>query len=72
VNETLIPGTLSYVVDTLKFLVGGVFGLYLIILVVRIIAYTKLRNRVDMLAGELGKIRKRINRLEKSLNTSKR
>jgi uncharacterized membrane protein len=75
INETILPpGAIEYVLNTLRLLVGGVFGIYIIMTVVRIIAYRRLRKNLQELSSEVKAISKRLSRLEKNKNlyTSKR
>ncbi|MBW2964204.1 hypothetical protein KY363_01980 [Candidatus Woesearchaeota archaeon] len=54
-NQTLFPllGPIGTVVNTVKVLIGGVFGLYLIILYFRVREYLLLRKMFSVLQKEL-------------------
>ena len=60
--------TVNTLISTLNVLVGGVFGLYVIILIFRIVTFKKLSGKMNNILDEIGFIKKKVKNIEKKLN----
>ena len=57
--------TVDYFMSTVKLLVGGLFGLYVITFIYRIFTFRKLSRQMKKIFNELAEVKKRLGRLEK-------
>jgi len=71
INSTVIPligplgETVNYFMNIIKILIGGFFGLYVIIFIYKIFTFRKLSRQMEKLFNELNGIKKRLGKLEK-------
>jgi hypothetical protein len=68
VNATILEPwavTVNYLMDTLKIVVGGLFGLYVIEFVYRFFFFRKLRKEMNRLFEEIHEVKERLGRMEK-------
>ena len=65
VNTTLIPfaGPIASIMGTLKVLVGGVFGLYVILFIVKVREYVMLRTNLKRIRIELDALSAKVDAL---------
>tara|TARA_Y100000310_G_C20663819_1_gene806325 strand:- start:1095 stop:1325 length:231 start_codon:yes stop_codon:yes gene_type:complete len=59
--------TVNTLINTLNVLVGGVFGLYVIILIFRIVTFRKLSGKMNHIIDEVGVLKKKLNKIEKKI-----
>ena len=60
-----VSSTVKQIVGIISVLVGGLFGLFLITLLVRIYFYRKLLNSIKNMGINIGRMEKKIDRLGK-------
>jgi len=59
--------TVNFLMNAIKLLIGGFFGLYIITFIYRIFTFRKLTRQMDKLFKELSEIKRRLKKLEKKL-----
>ena len=59
--------TIGSLMNIIKVLVGGFFGLYVVIFIFRIVTFRKMNKKLDLLFGEIITINKRLTKMEKKL-----
>tara|TARA_Y100000310_G_scaffold151291_1_gene150869 strand:+ start:6784 stop:7020 length:237 start_codon:yes stop_codon:yes gene_type:complete len=59
--------TIGSLMNIIKVLVGGFFGLYVVIFIFRIVTFRKINKKLDLLFGEIITINKRLTKMEKKL-----
>ena len=67
-NSTLIQPlglAVNELMSLIKILVGGIFGVYVISLIYRIVTFRMLGKKIDKLFEELNLIKKKIDKIEK-------
>jgi len=57
--------TVNYFMGTIKILIGGFFGLYVITFIYRIFTFRKLTRQMNKLFREINEVKKRLEKLEK-------
>jgi len=57
--------TVNYFMSTVKILVGGFFGIYVITFVYRIFTFRKLTRQMNRIFREISEVKKRLDRIEK-------
>lgn len=57
--------TITNLMETLSVLIGGFFGLYVIILIYRIFTFRKLSKQMEKLFKEINDVKKSVARLER-------
>ncbi len=76
INETALLtspllGPLARIVETLSVLVGGIFGLYLILVIFRIIEYRKFKKLLKSMKVDIEAMSKKLDSARKQLKTTK-
>ena len=73
INATLllepVATHIGRVMSTISYLVGGMFGLYLIMFSYKIYTFGKFNRKIDAISEEINKIQKKLNKLRDRKST---